>query len=708
MISLHFLRIGSVFAALLALTAAPVTAQAEPAKKAMTFDDLLKTRELGDPQVSPDGKHVVYVVKETQLEQNRSISDLWLLELPAADAQAGSPEARQLTQGPKNKRHPRWSPDGRWIAFESDRDGQLQIWLLPVVGGEARKLTSLSTGASNPIWAPDGKTLAFVSSVFPEFSEKPFAESDKLNAEKADEREKSKLKARTMDTLLYRHWDSWVEGYRQHLFTIAVSEKGEPLGQPKDITPGENDAVPTSSTFDAGDEFAFSSDSRQIVHTAPGLPVREQAWRTGHDLWSVELSTGQRKRLTDNPAANGCPRFSPDGRWLAYRAQSRPGFEADRWQLMLRDLKTGATKSLTAGFDRSVETLTWAPDSKSLYFFTEDLGVIALWRLGLDDAKPEKLYAQGSNAELSLSPDGKALVFAHSSLDRAKEIYLLRSGASEARPLTHASSDDLAKLGLNRPESVTVAGSGGTPVQMWILRPPGFDPAKRYPLVFWVHGGPQNAWLDGWSKRWNAQLWAAQGYVLAMPNPRGSTGFGQKFTDEISRDYGGKVFEDLMACLAYMEKQPYIDSQRMAAAGASFGGYMMNWFQGHTDCFRTIITHAGMFNLTSDYGTTEEVWFSEWDAGIPWETPEAEKFSPHRYVSQFKTPNLVIHGEQDFRVPISQALELFTALQRKGIPSKMLYFPDEGHWIQKPQNSQLWHKTVFDWLAVYLKETPTR
>ena len=289
-------------------------------------------------------------------------------------------------------------------------------------------------------------------------------------------------------------------------------------------------------------------------------------------------------------------------------------------------------------------------------------------------------------------------------MNRPPEVMIHRFATGVTEPLTHTNDAALAGLDLPAPESVTVAGAAGQPVQMWILRPPGFNAAKKYPLVFWAHGGPQGAWQDAWSTRWNAELWAAQGYVLALPNPRGSTGFGQKFTDEISHDWGGRVFADLMACLAYLEKQPYLDPTRMAAAGASYGGYMMNWFQGHTDKFKTLVTHDGVYNFTSMYGATDETWFDEWEHGVPWESPDDEKMSPHKYAANFKTPNLIIHGEQDFRVPIGEGLQLFATLQRRGISSKLLYFPDEGHWVLKPQNSQLWHQTVFDWLAEYLKK----
>ncbi len=675
-----------------ALLAAASLAAAD--RHPISFDDLVAFHRVSDPQPSPDGKWIAHVVTDVDKAENRTDSDVWLVPTNGG-------EPRQLTRSPKHDRHPRWSPDGRHLVFESNRDGTFQLYVLALDGGEPRRITTLATEAGQPVWSPDGRNIAFVSAVFPEFSSLPAADSDKRNKDQQDAREKSKVKARVIDSLLYRHWDSWVDGKRQHLFVVPLTN-GVPSGPPRDLTPGNRDAVPTSSTFDAGDEFAFSPDGSEIVHTVTPALAREEAWNTNHDLESINLATGERRQITRNPAADGLPRYSPDGKWLAYRAQARAGFEADRWELMVLDRRTGEAKSLTRDFDASVEGLDWA-GSDTVVIQAEDRGTKRLYAVALAGGAPRPLTEGGAAGEARTLPNGTGIVFSRSFLSAPAELERVSLDGSANVRLTQLNDARLATLDLPRPETATVEGAGGTPVQLWILKPPGFDPSKKYPLVFWVHGGPQGAWMDSWSYRWNAETWAAQGYVLAMPNPRGSTGFGQRFTDEISHDWGGRVFGDLMASLAWVEKQPYVDTHRMAAAGASYGGYMMNWFQGHTDKFKTLVTHCGVYDFATMYGTTEELWFDEWEHGIPWENPDFEKWSPHKFAANFKTPNLVIHNELDFRVPIHQGLSLFTTLQRKGVPSRLLYFPDEGHWVNKPQNSELWHRTVFEWLAGYLK-----
>jgi dipeptidyl aminopeptidase/acylaminoacyl peptidase len=684
---MNHLKSMSVVSLLVMLCTLGAAAQGQ---RPLQLDDLFRIKRVSSPALSPDGRWIAYVVTEVDKAANRTNSDIWLIP-------SSSGQPRQLTSSPRHDRHPAWSPDSQSLAFESTRSGSAQIWIINLSGGEARQLTNISTGASQPMWSPDGKMIAFVSTVYPEFSDKPFKESDALNKKKEADKESSPVKARIITRLLYRHWDSWVDDKRQHLFVVPVNG-----GDPKDLTPGDRDAVPTSSTFSAGDDFAFSPDGQEIAYTA--TPAVNEAWNTNHDIYTVSVTGGAPKQLTTNPAADGFPRYSPDGRYIGYRAQRQPGFEADRWELILYDRRTGQTRSLTENFDSWVDAFVWAADSQRLYFPAEEQGRQPIYTVSLRGNDVKKVVDDAVNSDVNVSADGRLLVFAHQTMRRPIEIYSATSDGQNVRSLTTTNDAPFTNITMTPPENVWFTGAGGTKVQMWIVKPPRFDPSRKYPLVFWVHGGPQGAFLDSWSYRWNAQLWAAQGYVLALPNPRGSTGFGQQFLNEITHDWGGKVFEDVMKGLEYMEQQPYIDSTRMAAAGASYGGYMMNWFQGHTDKFKTLITHCGVYNFYSMYGTTEEVWFDEWEHGLPWENPAAfEKFSPHTYARNFKTPNLIIHNELDYRVPLSEGMQLFTTLQRKGIPSKLLYFPDEGHWVLKPANSELWHKTVFEWLGQYLK-----
>ncbi|MBI2429953.1 MAG: S9 family peptidase [Ignavibacteriales bacterium] len=659
-------------------------------KRPLQLDDMFTIQRVSDPQLSPDGKTVAYVVTVADKAANKTNSDVWLVPTPGGTAS-------QLTNSPKHDRHPRWSPDGKSILFESNRNGSYQLYLIDVATGQTKQLTTISTEASGAIWSPDGKRIAFLSTVFPEFSDKPFAEADALNKAKQESRDNSNVKARLFTKLLYRHWDSWVEDKRQHMFVMNADGSN-----PRNVTPGDRDGSPTSSTFSAGDEYDFSPDGKELAYTATPVPVHEEAWSTNHDIYTVHLETGERKQVTTNPAADGYPRYSPDGKYLAYRAQSRTGFEADRWQLMLMDRATGKSSSITQKFDTNVDAFTWSADSKTLYAAAEEKANTPLWSISIDGTI-KKVIDRATNHDENISADGKMLVFTHQTLTHPVEIYSANADGSNMRQVTDVNDGLYTHIEESEIENVWFDGASKVNVQMWIVKPPFFDAKKKYPLVYMVHGGPQGAWGNAWSYRWNPALWAAQGYVVALPNPRGSTGFGQKFTDEISRDWGGKVITDLMNGVAYLEKLPYIDKTKMAAAGASYGGYVMNWFNGHTDKFKTLVCHDGVYNFHSMYGTTEEVWFDEWDHGIPWETKDFDKFSPHKYAKNFKTPTLIIHNELDFRVPPTEGMQLFTALQRKGIKSKFLYFPDEGHWVLKPGNSELWHKTVFEWLAEYLK-----
>jgi dipeptidyl aminopeptidase/acylaminoacyl peptidase len=704
-------KIWLCFLPLLLLPCAP--ARAAEGKRPMAVEDLFKFKRVADPQISPDGKLVAYMLTNVDLAGNKTTTNIWLVS-----SDGGTP--RQLTSSTKHDKHPRWSPDGKRILFESDRSGETQLWLIDLDGGEARQLTTIATEASNGIWSTDGKWIAFVSAVWPEHSEKPYSESNALNKKRIEENAKNPVKAKVFTRLFFRHWNEWVEDKRQHLFvfptpSITIAGAGE---EPRDVTPGDRDAFPTSDTFATGDNFTFSPDSNYLVFTA--VPAHQEAWSTNYDICRVPISHGTKdwECLTkDNRAADSGPVFSPDGTKLAYRAQKRPGFEADRWELMLVDCDRngalkGPPKSVSPDLDSWVQDFVWVANGAYLCLTAEQKGQTVLYMVLPNEGKvyqqrtPEWVHTLGG---LSAARNVADLVATNASLQSPPEVFRLSLWQKDgkhllARNLSHANDAVLDELDRPRPESVTIPGADGTPMQMWIIKPPGFDASKKWPLAFLVHGGPQGAWEDGWSYRWCPELWAAQGYVVALPNPRGSTGFGQKYVDEISGDWGGKCYEDLLAGLAYLEKQPYIDSERMAAAGASFGGYMMNWFQGHTTKFKTLITHCGVYNFDSMYALTDELWFDEWEhGGPPWgaKRDSYEKHSPHRHAKHFKTPMLIIHNDNDFRVPVAEGLQLFTTLQRLGIPSKMINFPDESHWVLKPANSAYWHREVFAWLKKY-------
>jgi len=658
-------------------------------RRAMTFDDLAAMNRVGEIQVSPDGRWVAYTVGTPDMAANRVPRNIWLAPL-------GSGEPRQLTRSGRDSR-PRWSPDGKRIAFISSRDGAPQIYVISIEGGEATKLTSISTGAANLLWSPDGKTLAFTSDVYPD------CRDDACNSKRDADAESNKVKARVYDRLLYRHWTDWEDGKRSHLFVVNVDG-----GTPRDLTPGADYDVPPFS-LGGPEPIAFSPDGKELCFTAN--TDKDEALSTNADLFIVPVSGGEIRRITTNPGYDGGPVYSPDGRSITYHAQLTAGYEADRWRAMLYDRASGRSTNLTESFDRSVDAMVWSPDSRTLYFDAEDRGNLPLYSMPAAPAStPKQIITGGAHGEFALTPDGRTIVFTRARLNMPAEIFAASVDGTGERQITGHNAERLAQLDLPEVEHFWFAGAGGTQIHGMVVRPPNFDERKKYPVIMLCHGGPQTMWTDAWSYRWNAQLFAAPGYVVVMVNRRGSTGFGQKFTDEINADWGGQAFQDVMLGLDHvLAKYPYMDGTRVAAAGASYGGYMMDWMASQSKGrFKTLVTHAGVYNFESMYGATEELWFVEWDLrGTPWTNPQTYAAqSPHKFAGDFgthKTPTLVIHGELDFRVPYTQGLEMFTALQRQGVPSRLIMFPDEGHWILKPQNSRFWFREVHDWLAKYLK-----
>lgn len=657
----------------------PVLAQKRPIQP----DDLLSLHRVSDPQLSPDGKSVAYVITQTHREKNSRNSDIWILPLSGG-------ASRQLTNSEKADDSPRWSPDGRQIAFVSGREAGSQIWLLDPSTGNVRRVTDISTGASGPVWSPDGKYLAFASEVYPDCSD------DSCNQRRSEEATSGVVRARIIDRLLYRHWNFWEDGRRSHLFLLPMA--GGPL---KDLTPGDFDTPPFS--LGGAVDYAFSPDGNEICF-ARNVEVLAAA-STNSDLWTLPLAGGPTLKITDNPGADHTPRYSPDGRFVAYRSQLRAGFEADRWRLMLYERKSGKHLALAVDLDRSVDDLAWSPDSRTILFIAGDEGYSPVFSVPANGGKVARLVDKSSNGDIQISSDGKSLLFSRQSLTQPTEIFSSLVDGSGVRQISTTNQALLESLDLNKPEVVWWTGEGGTRIHGWLIKPPQFDPSRKYPFILLIHGGPQGVWGDSFSYRWNPQVFSGHGYVVLAANPRGSTTFGQKFTDEISGDWGGRAFEDLMKGVDYVAGLGFIDKSRMGAAGASYGGYMVNWILGHSDRFKALVSHDGVYNLASMYGATEELWFPEWEfMGTPWSNPQMyERWSPHLSAAKFKTPTLIIHGELDFRVPIGEGLQLFTALQRQGVASRLLYFPDEGHWVLKPQNSLLWHKTVFEWLDRYLK-----
>jgi dipeptidyl aminopeptidase/acylaminoacyl peptidase len=664
-------------------------------KRPFTFDDMMALKRISSPVISPDGKWVLFSAVDVNLKENKKTPHLWVVPLAGGDA-------RQLISNPAGEDRGRWSPDGTHFLFTSGRDGSSQIWTVGfdssngVLAGEPRKITSISTEADGAIWSPDGKNILFVSEVYPDCPD------DACNKARDEDHAASKVKAMVFTRLFFRHWSSYTHFKRSHLFVVPVEG-----GPAKDITPGDHDIPPFS--LGGQDLYTISPDGQEVAFTSNIDEV--EAASTNNDIFVVPITGGAPKKLSTSPGSDSTPLYSPNGRYLAWRMQERAGYESDRFQLVVYDRRSGQIRNLTRDFDRWVGTMAWTPDSQSIYFTAEDKGEVPIYRINVEQGTAAGAGVQqiirGADDDLMVTPDGKMLVFTRMSAQAPNEIYKFTLGAKDAEQLSHLNDAVFAQVATQPVEPFWFTGAAGAKVEGFLVKPPAFEAQKKYPIKFLIHGGPQGAWGDEWSFRWNAQLMAAGGYLVVMINPRGSTGYGQAFIDGINGDWGGKAFVDLMQGLDYVEKNySFVDKDRECALGASYGGYMINWILGHTNRFKCLVSHDGMFNAESAYGSTEELWFNEWEfRGMPWTNRALyRKWSPHEYATQFKTPTLVVHGQLDYRLDVSEGFQLFTTLQRLKIPSKMLYFPDEGHWVLKPLNSQLWYKTVGEWVDSYLKK----
>ncbi len=658
-----------------------------------SVQDLIRLKRVSDPAISPDGRTVAFTVRETDLPANRGRTDLWSLDLTTKGAMP-----RRLTSHPENDGSAQWSSDGRYLYFLSSRDGSSQVWRLPTAGGEAQPVTKLPLEVGSFKLAPDNVKLAVSVEVFadcPDFA----CTAERLGS-------KPQASGTTYDRIFVRHWDTWDDKRLSRLFILTLQD-GAVVGEPIPLTNSLDADVP-SKPFGDATEYAFSPDSSTVAFNAR-IKGKSEPWSTNFDIYEVPAQGGEPRNLTaDNPAWDAQPVYSPDGSALAWRSMKRAGFEADRFSIMLLDRNSGTRRALTETWDRSVDSMAFSTDGKVIYATTDQFGQHPLWSIETKSGKPTMLTGPGHVDGFSVGE--RDIVFALASLKSPAELYTVATKGGALRELPRINADAFARLSIGEPEQFTFAGANGETVYAYVVKPADYVAGKRYPVAFIVHGGPQVSFGNAWSYRWNPQTFAGAGFASVFVDFHGSPGYGQAFTDSISGDWGGKPLEDLQHGLtAALEKYSWLDGKRVCALGASYGGYMMNWMAGNWAApFQCFVTHAGIFDSRAMGYSTEELWFDEWEhGGTPYETPAAyEKHNPVNHVGQWNKPMLVIHGQRDYRVPYSQSISAFTALQRRGVPSRLLIFPDENHWILKPANSVQWYEEVLKWLGQWTGAGP--
>lgn len=662
------------------LCAAPLLAQ----KRAFTIEDLYRITNVDQPQISPDGRRIAFVQRVDYLAEGRSNADIMLMD-------SDGKHQRQLTTHKGSDQHPRWSPDGSCVLFLSTRKDGNQVWTIPMAGGEPEQLTTFPGGVGDAAWSPDGKMVAFTADVFPECG----ADAD-CNSRIEEKMSTGPLQAYMSDSLLYRHWDSWKQGKRTHLFVMTLATRSV-----VDVTPGDFDS-PSYTSGTPGFSWSPTGTELCVVSNRGG----REAENTNNDLWLVPASGGKAVCITPgNTAYDGAPQYSPDGRYIAYRTQKVPFYEADRFRLALYDRTSGRSRIITEEFDYWVTTYAWAPDSKSLFFLADVRGHTPLYRVTVDAPAVEQVLDHKAIDDFSLSPDGRWMAYTRRSVGEPREIWQHRFGGNTPKRMTFANADLERAVDFRPAEEVWIPSPTGKKIHTFIVKPHNFDPSKKYPLIVNVHGGPQMQWADAFRGDW--QVYPGAGYIVAFPNPHGSTGYGQEFTLGISKDWGGKVYQDVMAVTDSLSRLPWVDADRMGAMGWSYGGYMMMWLEGHTNRFKALASMMGVYDLRAMHGATEELWFPEFDlGGTPWESPLYERWSPSNFVSKFATPCLVITGERDYRVPYTQSLEFFTDLQKRNVPSRLIVFKNDGHWPNGVRSMPLYYNAHLDWFHRYLGGGP--
>lgn len=663
------------------------------APRGLSADDLVRLERVGTPTLAADGSRLVYPVRETDMEQNGGRTALWMLALDRPGA-----EPQRLTRSDGNESNPQWAADGAAIYFLSSRSGSSQVWRLALTGGDASPVTALPVDIDSFRLSPRGDRLALSVAVFRDCT------TLACTRQRLDERAKSKSHGRVYQQLLFRHWDAWSDGRRSVLYSLPLAANGRASGEPVSLTGSLDGDVPEKPFGDAAG-FRFSPDGATIAFSVR-VAGRTEAWSTNFDIYSVPTAGGKPRNLTaDNPAWDAQPVYSPDGKTLAYRAMTRAGFEADRFHLVLMDVATGTRRAVAESWDRSINDLAWTADGSALIVTADDLGQSPLFRVDVRSGQVSALTEAGHVSSFAVG--GESIVYSQQSLGAPADLYAVPAQGGSARRLTHHNSQTLADIRFGDYEQFTFAGHGGEPVRGYVMKPWNAAPGGRYPIAFIIHGGPQQSYANNWSYRWNPQIYAGAGYAVVFIDFHGSPGYGQAFTDSISEDWGGGPLEDLQKGLAAaLARYSWLDGEHACALGASYGGFMINWIAGQWQgAFKCLVNHDGTFDMRSMYYSTEELWFPEWEnGGTYFRVPEKhEQFNPARFVDRWQTPMLVIHGEQDFRVPLAQGLSTFTALQRRGIESRFLYFPDENHWVLKPANSLQWHEAVLGWLDAHLR-----